>query len=606
MIVHAKNCPWVTGVVLTTLLTAPVLRAADGQARDGDVEARMRKDATFLASPQCEGRGPTTAGLLRAGDYLAAEFQRIGLKPGNKGSYFQPFTITGAVGTLRLAGPLKQSIELVQGRQFLPLGYDQPGQAAGDLVFAGYGLRLTNPAYDDYAGLDVKGKIVVLLRDTPRATTPDRSKELISAGSISAKLVLAHKLGAVGVLLVNDAETAEESDGLLDFSFTTIMPGGGPKRVPAAAIKRAVLESMLPAGRTLTSIERDIDRELKPISMPLTGWTAELKVERVPTAIPLRNIVGVLEGAGPLARETIVIGAHYDHLGYGSPSSLFRGKKRAIHHGADDNASGTSALLELARRYAAQPQRQGRRLVFIAFSGEELGLFGSAHYCKQPLFPLEETAAMFNLDMVGRLTKEKETGLDRVLTEGHGTASGFKELIDNQAKKHGFTLKSQASGIGPSDHASFTSKRVPVLFVWTGTHPDYHKPSDTVDKLNFAGMRRIVAMSEEIVNHFTTMERPKFIEVKGTAMGRPSSGPRLGIRPGYSDAEGVEVEGVTPGSVAEKGGIKEGDRIVSIAGNPVKNINTYMQTMGLQKKGNTIEVQVVRGKQTVKLKVTLE
>jgi hypothetical protein len=209
--------------------------------------------------------------------------------------------------------------------------------------------------------------------------------------------------------------------------------------------------------------------------------------------------------------------------------------------------------------------------------------------------------------MVGRLREDAKTKKGRILTEGHGTAKPFKDLIDAQAKKHDFTLSSKASGFGPSDHASFCSKKVPVLFFWTGNHGDYHRPSDTADRINVAGMRRIVDMSEEVVATLTKMEKPAFVEVKGSNVGRPTGGPRLGIRPGYGDdKEGVEVEGIAPGGVADKAGMKAGDRIVGIAGKPVKDIATYMQAMGTQKKGTTIEVIVLRAGKKMPLKAMLE
>jgi hypothetical protein len=259
------------------------------------------------------------------------------------------------------------------------------------------------------------------------------------------------------------------------------------------------------------------------------------------------------------------------------------------------------------------PNRQGRRMVFLAFSGEEMGLLGSAHYCKNPIYPLDQTAAMFNLDMVGRLRNDPKTNKPRLLTEGHGTAVGasgvkpFKELIDALAKKHDFTLVAKESGFGPSDHATFCGKKVPVLFFWTGGHPDYHRPTDTADKINVAGMRQVVDMSEEAVAALAKMDRPVYVEIKGSAMGRPSKGPRLGIRPAYGeDKTGLEVEGVVEGGPADKAGIKSGDRIVSIAGKEVKDIGGYMQAMGVQKGDTTIEVIVVRGGKKVTLKVKLE
>jgi hypothetical protein len=341
----------------------------------------------------------------------------------------------------------------------------------------------------------------------------------------------------------------------------------------------------------------------------LTGWTASFEVSMRHDKITLRNVVGVLEGAGPLAKETVVVGAHYDHLGYGGRSSLSGVRKMAIHPGADDNGSGTTSILELARRFAARPQREGRRLVFIAFSGEELGLLGSDYYCKHPLFTLADTAAMYNLDMVGRLRKDPASGKDRLLTEGCGTAKPFADMLDRAAARYDLKMVNKAGGSGMSDHDSFSRKRVPVLFVWTDYHADYHRPGDTADKINVPGIRKVVDLSEELIGALATMDRPAFVEVKG---GHPigmsmENMPRLGIRPDYADdSQGVLLAGVTNGMPAAKAGLREGDRIVVLAGKPVKNVSAYMQILLGQKKGDTVEAIIIRDGKRMTVKVTLE
>jgi Zn-dependent M28 family amino/carboxypeptidase len=306
----------------------------------------------------------------------------------------------------------------------------------------------------------------------------------------------------------------------------------------------------------------------------------------------------------------VVVGAHYDHLGYGGAGGSLAGLKRmAIHHGADDNGSGTTTVMELARRFAAMPGRQGRRLLFMTFSGEELGLLGSAHYCRAPLLPLADTVSMLNLDMVGRLRPDKDSGLDKLLSEGSGTAAAFKDLVDKLAKKHAFKMVNKPSGFGPSDHASFCAKKVPVLFFWTDYHADYHRPSDTSDKINVPGMRRIADLGEDVLLYLTTVEkRPAFVEVKGGGPLSPSmNGPRLGIRPSYGDdGDGVLLEGVQGGGPAAQAGLKEGDRIIEMAGKPVKNLQTYMEVMSGQKKGGTLEVRIIRDGKKMTVKVKLE
>ncbi len=604
--------------LLACLVGAWALRADTQTA----VETRLRRDITFLASAECEGRGVHTQGINQAADYIVEEFKKAGLKPGvaqpNPG-YFQPFTITGEArqgqtNTLSLRGPLGQQIELRLGTDFQPLNLSGKGKVSAPVVFVGYGVSAEDLNYDDYRGADVAGKVVIVLRKTPRpdnALVPFGGGQSAFHASLETKLVKADLQKAAAVLFVNDAVTAGESDPLVDFKYAA---GGSPAQMPTLHVRRRFLEAMTQAslGRTLGEIEQDINRTLQPRSATLAGWTADLDVGVERPAIPVKNVVGVLEGSGRLAHETVVVGAHYDHLGFGSSgTSLARDRKPAIHHGADDNASGTTALLELARRYGQRPaEGDRRRLVFIAFSAEEIGLIGSIYYCKNPPFPLESTVGMVNLDMVGRLRPDDKTGRDKLYVEGSGSAKHFDELLDQFARKHAFDLVKKASGNGPSDHASFYAKNVPVIFYWTGYHADYHKPTDTADKINIAGMRKIVDLSADTITHLAAAPtRPEYVFIAPPKAqgGMRAGGPRLGIVPSYSDeADGVVLDGVSEGGPAAKGGLKAGDRIVSLAGQPVRNINSYMVLMGGRKKGETIDVVVVRAKEKVTVKVTLE
>jgi hypothetical protein len=324
-------------------------------------------------------------------------------------------------------------------------------------------------------------------------------------------------------------------------------------------------------------------------------------------ALPTKNIVGVLEGAGPLAKETVVVGAHYDHLGYGSFGSLARNlKEPTIHHGADDNGSGSTTLMELARYFGGLKDREGRRLVFIAFSGEEMGLLGSEHYVKKPLFPLNDTVAMVNLDMVGRLRPDDKTKLDKLIVYGTGTSKSFDGLIDKLNENYHFQLSKVPGGFGPSDHASFYKEKVPVFFFFTGDHPDYHRPTDTADKINLPGMKKVCTLVEELVTHLATVaERPNYIEITGNSGASAFSGPRIGIRPEYGedDKEGVLLAGVSPDGPASKAGMKAGDRIVEMMGKPVKNLETYMAILGGYKKGQALKLGVLRDGKKIDIEV---
>lgn len=610
------------------LLGVLFLMSSRSTAADNASEARLRKDITYLASDECEGRGVATQGNRRAGEYIAGEFKKAGVKPGGvNGTYFQPFTVAGGTlegePTLVLRGPQGQEIALKAGVQFEPLGVSYTGEVkAAPVVFVGYGLTRTRQRegktevlYDDYADLDVKGKVVVALQSTPRAGNTfapflDLRGRASPAGLIGEKLRNAKQHEAAGLLLVNDVSTA--GDDMMVFSMTAVDRSNVD--LPAFQLSRSTLEAMLQCnpGGGLLDREQDIARDQKPRS-EATGWTASLAIKTRRT-IDARNVVGVLDGAGPLANETVVVGAHYDHWGFGGHGSLATMSRPvygspSIHHGADDNGSGTTSVIELARRMAAIPNRQGRRLVFILFSGEELGLFGSVHYCNNPIYPLADTVAMVNLDMVGRLND------DKLIVYGHDTATGFDAMLEDFNKKYHFKLRKDRRGSnywGASDHAPFATKQIPVFFFFTDVHPDYHRPSDTSEKINISGMGRVCDLTQDILVQLTTQkERPEYIKTPprqgGGQATPPPVPPRLGIEAsGTDNSEGVLVTAVTKDGPAAKAGLKEGDRIMALAGQPVRNYSALLVMMRNQKAGEAVELSVIRDGKTITIKVTPE
>jgi Zn-dependent M28 family amino/carboxypeptidase len=513
--------------------------------------------------------------------------------------------------TLQLTGPQGQEIELKAGTHFATIGLSGTGQVSAPLVFAGYGATATTFPYDDYKDMDGAGKVVILVRKAPRfgnRNAPFDDDLAMHHAGLETKLVNAELHRAAAVLIVNDRDSAKNGDTLMDFRYTA--QGAGSTDLPALHVSRSVVNTLLHSatGTTLEEIEADIDRDLKPRGVALAGWNARLETNVERPKVEVKNVIGVLEGAGPLAKETVIIGAHYDHLGYGGPGSLARDLKQpTIHHGADDNGSGTTTVLELARRFGQMANRQGRRLVFITFTGEESGLLGSIHYCKNPVFPLSDTVTMINLDMVGRLTEDKDAKKDKLIVYGTGTSKTFSALMDSLNKKYDFKLQKVPGGTGPSDHQSFYLKGVPVFFFFTGDHKDYHKPSDTADKINVVGMRRVADLTEELAQHLMTVaERPNYVKVASdNSRPRGGGGPRLGIQPAYGDdKEGVLLQAVTEGGPADKAGLKEGDRIVELGGKSVKNVETYMVLMAGYKRGDTIEVGIVRDGKKMMVKVT--
>jgi hypothetical protein len=436
------------------------------------VLARVSADLSYLASEELEGRGPGTAGRQKAAEHIRDEFQRMGLTSGvADGSYLQPFQmpldmeVVADQTRLVFRGPDDQALPLELATGFQPLAVGGAGEGKGEVVFAGYGISAPDWNYDDYAGLDVEGKIVLVIRREPQQDDEQSvfdGKKTTMHSYIRTKLQLAKKQKAAGVLLVNDPFSVKQGEA----DQLTAPSGFGTNSVgiPFAQVTQATVNTLLghsplrtSDGRLLSGldeVEAEIDRTGQPLSQSLDGWSADVKYDFRKTQVDLANVIGVLEGDGPLAAETIVIGAHYDHLGFGEYGSRRPGE-RAVHYGADDNASGTAAIIELARRYASRPNRPARRLVFIAFDAEERGLIGSRHYLDHPSFPLEDTVAMVNCDMVGRLRDAELTVM------GSGTAVEFDRLLDQAAETSGLTLKKSPRVTAQSDHYPFFEREVP-------------------------------------------------------------------------------------------------------------------------------------------------
>lgn len=614
-------------LAMSGCLLLAVSRGEDARKSPGDPKASLKADLEYLASPDREGRGPRTRGIMEAGDYIARQFKAAGLAPaGANGGFFQEFSIFGAVQEKPASFTLrseKSEVALVEGRDFSVSGLTGPGKIEGPLVFLGYGIKRVGVEkqkdYDDRMGLDLEGKILLILRDAP---SPEGKPELFAPAqarrtlaSLGEKFRLAKAAKAAGVILVNDAATAAMGDVLLPFDFMAFSPGKGAE-LPVLHVKRAVAEDWLAkaTGKGLAEREEKINKSVAPDSCA-TSLVARIEVAatRGPANVKLRNVIGSLDGAGELAGEAVVVGAHYDHVGYGGFSSMAQVKVPTVHPGADDNGSGTTGLLELARRLAAwRKQNPGipcRKIIFCAFSGEELGLYGSVHYCKEPVFPLNKTKGMVNIDMIGRLRPDKASGKPRLLVQGSGTAKEFDGYLEEWNGDTQFSFQKQKSGFGPSDHNSFCAKKIPVLFFWTDVHADYHSPADTADRINYEGMVGILGLVEKAVRRFsTTADEMKFVEVAPAPRARSGgSGPRLGIQPGYgSDEPGVLVERVLPGETAAKAGMKDGDRIVEIAKKPIKDLEEYMTIMAAQKKGGSLPITVIRGKARVQLEARLD
>ena len=341
------------------------------------------------------------------------------------------------------------------------------------------------------------------------------------------------------------------------------------------------------------------------VSAPLAGWTVTLEADVVRKEIPVKNIVGVLEGAGPLADQAIVVGAHYDHLGYGDMGSRAQGEARKqIHHGADDNGSGTTALMEIARHFGKIKDRQGRRLVFIAFTAEESGLIGSAYYCRHPLFPLKDTTTMVNMDQVGRLQD------DKLLVGGVGSAREFAALIDRLNQKHRYALVKELSGTAPTDNASFNARQVPVFWFFTGFHEQYHRPTDRLEIVNVPGLGKIVGLVADVVTEVATIPaRPTYVKTSGFDRSKTlwSSAPSIGTVPDFNDrASGMLLEDVVKGTPAERAGLKKGDRIIAVGSKKIAGPRAFVTLARTLKVGESVDIIVDNGGQARTVKLQLD
>jgi len=568
----------------------------------------LLRHVKFLASAELTGRGVDTPGIKLAGDYIAADFAKSGLQPGgDNGSFRQPFDVAVGVTVVEPSSlTLGNSAPLQLNEQWIPLGLSTSDKVAAEVVFAGYGITAKDYDYDDYAGLDAKGKIALVLRyepppkgdKSPFRKLPDSS----TYAALRTKANNARDHGALGMILV-DLNHDDEAKAELLSTQNSLWRGGNS--LVAAQVKHRVIEQWLgDRGVSLGSLKEKIDATGKPASMPISDGSTTLQVNLRENRQRTENIVGVLPGADPsLNDEKIVIGAHYDHLGLGHFGALDREAEGKIHPGADDNASGVAVLLDLARRLAQLPAKPARTVIFVAFSGEELGLYGSRYYVEHAQ-SLASIKAMLNLDMVGRLRENHLTVF------GARSGANFSNLVSADARQLELDIN-ESDDVGRSDHLSFYVKKIPVLHFFTGNHGDYHRATDTWEKLNIEGMAKVsdlvmltalkIADTKEPISFVSLPSHPP------ESAGRPR-GVRtyLGTIPDYgAAAAGVRLAGVSSGSPAALAGLREGDIIVQLGDRKIQNIEDLTDALGEHTSGDEVAIMVLRAGQSVTLKATL-
>lgn len=596
---------------ICVLLLVSVVAVAQQQQTASQHEistSRLQQHVSYLASAALDGRRTGTAGANDAARYIAGEFARLGLRPGTSGPasrrgsrlmarYLQSFPYVAGVELGKkneiVFGPTSERLAL--GQEWTPLGYSTNGSVSGALVFVGYGIKAGDLNHDDYQGLPVSGNIALALRGTPDGDNPHgRFFRYVDA---RWKAIAAKDAGAKALLVVVQQPDFKQ-DTLSKFEYDNL---GGEVGLPIVAISHQALARIAP-GLDVTELQKlaaaKQQSTVKTIAGPFTVTTDVVRRE-----VPAYNVIGILDGSDPsLRNQAIVIGAHYDHLGRGGDGSLAP-RSGEIHHGADDNASGTAGVLELARVFTSERPRPKRTIIFIAFGGEEEGLLGSNYYVNHPASPLANIVAMINMDMIGRMKDRK------LVIGGVGTAKEWRDIIAQGTadSSRSFDLTLNEDGFGPSDHSSFYGKQIPVLFFWTGTHNDYHKPTDTFEKINYQDQTRILNLVAYIVKNLDTApQRITYTTAKAPAAPR-TGGFRvyLGTIPNYADSnDGLLIDGVRDDSPAAKAGLKAGDRIVKIGTREVKNVYDYTFALGELKASEEYAIEVIRGKEKLTLKLT--
>ena len=594
------------GIPVAVLAAAILLHAGSRAAEPALSATRYMKDVTWLSRDEMMGRGNGSLELEWAADYIAEQFRLAGLQPGGENkSYFQKFPITtgatlGPNNRLVIAGkPMSLDDD------FVPIMFSNTQDVEGALVFAGYGISAPDLHYDDYAGIDAKGKIVVVFQQEPQYI--DRASRFAAPEfgpylSFVNKAINARQHGAKAIVFLTEPSVKNE-----DIGTATRQEPENDMGIPAVHAKRGPLMAVFSQhGKDLVQLQKRIDGEMKPQSFEIAGLTARVATDIERSRKDIRNVIAALPGSDPkLKDQWIVVGAHYDHLGLGNRNSLAPSQIGQIHHGADDNASGTAGVMELARAAAAGP-RPKRSVLFVAFSGEEIGALGSSWFVNHPTVPLSSIDAMINMDMIGRLNR------NRLFLGGVGTSPTLKPMMDALNGTAKFDLTYSESGYGASDHLSFTVKKIPVLFFFSGLHTDYHKPSDTADKINGPGAIRILSLVDGALDRIANApDRLSYTQVSTPQpMGREGGrgyGPYFGSVPDFrDDIKGVMFSDVLPDSPAAKAGLKGGDILVQFDGKPIANLNEYAFALRTKKPGDVVAVVVKRNGADVKADVTLE
>lgn len=530
------------------------------------IKSNLKEHITVLASDKFEGRETGTAGEKLAYEYIVSRFNKLKLAPKGEDAFLQPFTFIASSDVGKSTQLYINSKSYRLNDEFYPLSFSGNGLATGFITKVGFGITAPDLKHDDYAGkINLSKRIFVIEIGTPDGNTPHG--KFSAYDDLKQKAETAISKGASGIIFLSSDTTLENPSEKINSKISTV-------KIPVVFAK----------GDAAKFLKNEI----------VTNCTVGVEIIR--NERTGHNVIAFLDNHAP---STIVIGAHYDHLGYGDEGSLYAGGK-AIHNGADDNASGTGALIELAT-LIRQSNYTNSNYLFMAFSGEEKGLLGSNYFVKHPTIDLKTVSCMINMDMVGRLKTDEKT----LIVNGAGTSPRWKALLDSSVVD-GIKIKTSESGVGPSDHTSFYLRDIPSLHFFSGTHSDYHKPGDDEDKINYDGTVSITRIIMNVVSKIHDSGKLVFTKTQDS---NSDDAPRfkvtLGIIPDYAySGEGVRADGVSEGKPAFKAGLKAGDVILELGDYKTTDMMQYMKALGKFKKGESTKVKVKRGNEALELPIT--
>jgi len=608
--------PALLTLLLGSLLLIPAVHASDiaGGGMPGIDASRLKSHIEYLSSDALEGRMTGQRGCEQAAGYIAGQMQQIGLEPmGDKGTWYDNFSFTsgsglGAGNRCHIkAGAIETN--LITKTDWTPMFFSPNASIDGPVVFAGYGITAPQYKWDDYAELNVRGKIVIILRFEPGRDddkSPFAGRQDTRFSDPRMKAIRAKEAGAKAVVIVNGTLGSEgRADSLLALQQVN---SGGDVGIPVIQIKRRHIDTILSTvGLTVENLQESMDAAYKPVAAEVPDVRLSFTIDLQRKTTKSANVVGMLSGNDPKhAHEVIIVGAHYDHLGYGG-EGVSLSDKHEIHNGADDNASGVAGVLELARLFALDRDNLKRSICFVAFSGEELGLLGSNHFAKEPPFPLKGAVAMLNMDMIGRLNANQA-----LIVMGLGTAADWGHVVDIAAAGLPLVLKKTEDGVGPSDQTSFVAKEIPVLSLFTGAHDDYHKPTDDADKINYPGEVAILNFAWRILDPLAKTEyTPKYQKVKNgldTEQGIDTSrgfNVYLGTIPDYAITDKLILQGVREGGPGYAAGLRAGDHMIKFGTIDIGDVYDYTYALQTYQPGDEVDIVVIRAGSKMTFHLTL-